>query len=101
MPPVSCFLHWYMDSLPLSLQGTQFLIYRGVYTLGLPGGSLVKNLPAKQETQVQSLGREDPLEGNGNPLQYSCLGNTMDRRRSLAGYSPWGRERVGHYLVTK
>ena len=80
MPPVSCFLHWYTDSLPLSRQGTQFLIYRGVYTLGLPGGSLVKNLPAKQETQVQSLGREDPLEGNGNPLQYSCLGNTMDRR---------------------
>ena len=29
---------------------------------GFPGGSLVKNLPAKQETRVQSLGREDPLE---------------------------------------
>ena len=28
-----------------------------------------------------------PGEGNGNPLQYSCLGNPMDRR-SLAGYSP-------------
>ena len=38
----------------------------------------VKNLPAKQETWVQSLGREDPLE-NGNPLQYSCLENPMDR----------------------
>jgi len=34
----------------------------------------------RQETQVQSLGWEDPLEGeNGNPLQYSCLGNPMDR----------------------
>ena len=33
-----------------------------------------------QETQVQSLGREDPLEkGYGNPLQYSCLENPMDR----------------------
>ena len=33
-----------------------------------------------QETQVQSLGSEDPLEeGNGNPLQYSCLENPMDR----------------------
>ena len=30
--------------------------------LGLPGGSAVKNLPAMQETQVQSLGWEDPLE---------------------------------------
>ena len=32
-----------------------------------------------QEMQVRSLGREDPLvKGNGNPLQYSCLGNPMD-----------------------
>ena len=29
---------------------------------GFPGGSVVKNLPAKQETQVQYLGWEDPLE---------------------------------------
>ena len=34
-----------------------------------------KNLPAMQETQVQSL----DWEGNGNPLQYSCLENSMDR----------------------
>ena len=40
----------------------------------------VKNLPAMQETQVPSLGWEDPLEiGNGNPLQYSCLENPLDR----------------------
>ena len=32
-----------------------------------------------QETRVQSLGGEDsPGEGNGNPLQYSCLQNPMD-----------------------
>ena len=29
---------------------------------GFPGGSVLKNLPAKQETQVQSLGREDAME---------------------------------------
>ena len=44
---------------------------------------LVKNLPTMketQETQVQSLGQEDPLEEeNGNPLRYSCLENPMDR----------------------
>ena len=37
----------------------------GISTLtswGFPGGSVVKNLPATQETQVQSLGQEDPLE---------------------------------------
>ena len=39
----------------------------------------VKNLPAMQETWVQYLGCEDSLgEGNGNPLQYSCLENPMD-----------------------
>ena len=30
--------------------------------MDFPGGSVVKNLPAKQETQVWSLGQEDPLE---------------------------------------
>ena len=41
---------------------------------------MVKNLPAMQETQVRSLGQEDPLEGgHGNSLQFSCLKNPMDR----------------------
>ena len=39
----------------------------------------VNNLPATQETRVQSLGGEDPMEGHGHPLQYSCLENSMDR----------------------
>ena len=40
----------------------------------------VENLPAMQETQVLYLGQEDsPGERNGNPLQYSCLENSMDR----------------------
>ena len=47
----------------------------------LPSGSAVKNPPAMQEMRV--LAREDPLdlpgEGNGYSLQYSCLGNSMDR----------------------
>ena len=39
---------------------------------------MVKSLPAMRETRVQSLGREDsPGEGNGNPLQYSCLESPM------------------------
>ena len=41
---------------------------------------MVQNLPAMQETRVQSLGQEDPLEkGYGNPLQYSSLENSVDR----------------------
>ena len=40
---------------------------------------MVKRLPVMWEIRVQSLGQEDPLgEGNGNPLQYSCLENSMD-----------------------
>ena len=34
--------------------------------------------------------RRSPGVGNGNPFQYSCLGNPVDRERSLAAYSPWG-----------
>ena len=48
---------------------------------------MVKNLPAIQETlgQEDPLGHEDPLEGNGNPLQYSCLENPMDKGAWWAG----------------
>ena len=45
-----------------------------------PGGTAVNNLPANSGNvdSVPELGRCTG-EGNGNPLQYSCLGNTMDR----------------------
>ena len=41
---------------------------------------MVKNLPANigDMSLISGLGRS-PGEGNGNPLQYSCLGNPMDR----------------------
>ena len=50
-----------------------------------PGGTVVKNLPAnagelsRDESLIPVLGRS-PGGGNGNPLQYSCLENSMDRR---------------------
>ena len=50
---------------------------------GLPGGSVVKNLPANERDagDVSSIpGLERSLrEENGYPLQYSCLENPMDR----------------------
>ena len=62
---------------------------------GFPNGSLVKNLPAKQETQVRSLGWEDPLEES-----------MATHSSTLAWRSPWieepgrlqpiGQHRVGH-----
>ena len=48
--------------------------------LGFPGGAGVKNPPANAGDMglIPGSGRS-PGEGNGNPLQYSCLGNPMDR----------------------
>ena len=50
---------------------------------GFPGGAVVKNLPANagDGRDVGSIPRSgrSPGEGNGNPLQYSCLENFMDR----------------------
>jgi len=54
-------------------------------TLGFPGGSAIKNLPANAGDLglIPGLGRS-PGEGNGNLLQYSCLVNPMDRGVSWA-----------------
>ena len=48
---------------------------------------MVKNLPANagDVVLIPRLGGS-PGEGNGNPLQYSCLGNPIDRRAWLAQY---------------
>ena len=48
--------------------------------MGFLGGSMVKNPPANAGNAGSIPGSERPLgEGNGNPLQYSCLRNTMNR----------------------
>ena len=41
---------------------------------------MVRNLPAMQETRVQFMGQEDPLEKGMATLQNTCLENSMDRR---------------------
>ena len=66
----------------------------------LPGGSTVKNLPANAGDMdlIPDPGRS-PGEGNGNPLQYSCLGNTMDEGAWLALST--GLQSVEHDLVTE
>ena len=57
---------------------TNTLIY-----MGLPSGSVVKNLPANawdaRDMDIIPGSERFPGEGNGNPLQYSCLENPMDR----------------------
>ena len=48
--------------------------------MGFPGGSVVQNLPADAGDAGSTPGSgRSPGEVNGNPLQYSCLENPMDR----------------------
>ena len=67
--------------------------------LGIPGGTVVKNLPAKagDPRDVGSiLGSErSPGVGNGNVSHYSCLENSMDRRAWWATQS-MGLQRITH-----
>ena len=49
--------------------------------MGFPGGSEVKNSPVNAGDMGSILGSGgSPGEENGNPLQYSCLGDCTDRR---------------------
>ena len=51
---------------------------------------MVKNLPARQEMQVQSLGWESPLEREWQLLPVFLPGK-FHGQSCLVGYSPWGR----------
>ena len=52
----------------------------------------LKNPPAMQETWVQHLGQEDPLE-KGTATHSSILAWRIHGQRSLVGYSPWGHKK--------
>ena len=58
-------------------------LLRNMTFIGFPGGAVVKNSPAsvgdaRDAGSIPGWGRA-PGGGNGNPLQYSCLRNPMDR----------------------
>ena len=59
---------------------TKWLILSNGDNKGFPGASVVKNPPTNAGAvgSITGLGKS-PGEGNGNPLQYSCLGNPLDR----------------------
>ena len=68
--------------------------------LGFPGGSGVKTLPANEEESGLIPGSgKSPGEGNGNPLQYSCLENPMNS--GTWQVTAHGVTRVGHDSTTK
>ena len=64
-------------------------------TRSFPGGSVVKNLPAMQETQVQSLGQEDPLE-KGMATHPSILAWRIPWTEEPGGLQSIASQRVGH-----
>ena len=70
-------------------QSFELLLY---LKMGFPGNSDYKEsvCNARDLDLIPGMGRS-PGEGNGNPLQYSCLENPQGQR-SLVGYSPWGHK---------
>ena len=63
--------------------------------MGFPDGSTVKNLPAMQETQVQSLGQEDPPDKE-KATHSSILAWEIPRTEEPGGPQSTGSQRVGH-----
>ena len=61
---------------------------------------MIKNLPAMRETQVGSLGWEDPLE-NKMATHSSILAWKIPWTEELGGLQSMGSQRIGHDLVTK
>ena len=57
-----------------------FLEINKLIIIGFLCGSVVYNLPVNAgDVGLNPRSGRSPGEGNGNPLQYSCLGNAMDR----------------------
>ena len=70
------------------------------FIVNFPGGSVVKNLPVNAGDVGSILGSgRPPGEGNGNPLQYYCLENPMDRGVWWA--TVHGITKVRYNLATK
>ena len=63
--------------------------------MGVPSGSVVKNLPAMQETQVRSLGQEDPLE-EGMATHSSVLAWRIPWTEEPGRLQSVESQRVGH-----
>ena len=75
--------------------GDKFWILLTCAITGFPGGSAVKTLPLKQESQglIPHVSKI-PWRRHGNPFQYSCLKNPMDREAWRAIYNPWSRKEL-------
>ena len=83
------------DKYELSLQQHTHLVLVHQLSHLFSGGSVVKNLPAMQETLVQSLGQEDPLE-KGMATHSSILAWRIPWTEEHSGLQSMGLQRVRH-----
>ena len=95
-----CLLHWQVDSLPLyhldlaklSSMSFVFILYA---SQDFPVAQTVKNLPAMQETRVQFLGWEVPLE-KGMAIHSNILAWRIPWTEKPGRLQSLGSQRVGH-----
>ena len=71
------------------------------YMYGFPGGSVVRSCLPMQETQVQSLGQEGPLEMEMTAHTPLFLPGKTHGQRSLWGYNPRDHKKARHNLETR
>ena len=88
-------------SIILEFWGRKYKKYNGLpwWLSGKESTCQCRGLGFESESR---LGWEDcPGERNGNPPQYCCLGNLMNRGAWWVIYSSWSHKRVRYHLVTK
>ena len=96
-------LYHHLTSVILSIKSILYNIVCNkwvIVTKGFSGGSVVKNPPANEGDMglIPGSGRS-PEGGNGNPFQYSCQENPMDREAGRL--QSMGSQRVAHSWATK
>ena len=84
--------HKIINNLEIYFNTTWFPLHK---TWAFLVAQMVKNLPAMQETQVQSLGWEDPLEKR-MAIHGSILAWRIPRTEEPSGLQSMGSKRVGH-----
>ena len=95
MGPTHFFKNWCVSDSPLSASKAQRICLQLEIQTGFPGDSVVKNLPAKQETQIGSLGWKDPLEKE-MASHSSVLAWEIPWTEELGGLQSMGSLGVGH-----
>ena len=76
-----------------------FQLFYFIISSWLPWGLMVKNLTTVQETRIQSLGQEDPVE-KGMATHSSILARRIPWVEEPGGPQSMGSQRVGHHWVT-